>query len=106
MRVDLAYSLPLYEAAGKYIKQLEKNLPAELREIRDTVIGFKAVLEVSGMKLTHFYGYLMGNDLLKCCVPGYRPEHVLDFRYRHMLEQYFGGTLRMDQWEGCIPVKA
>lgn len=22
-----------------------------------------------------------------------------------MLEQYFGGTLRMDQWEGCSPEK-
>ena len=106
LRVDLAYALPLYEAAEKYIEQFEKNLPAELREIRDTVICFKAALEVSGMKLAHFYGYLLGNDLLKCCIPGYRPDHVLDFRYRHMLEQYFGGTLRMDQGEGGIPVKA
>lgn len=105
LRVDLAYTMPLYEAAEKYIKQFEKNLSVELRDACDAIICYKTALEVNGMKLAHFYGYLIGNDLLKNCVPGYQSDHVLDFRYRHMLEQYFGGTLRMDQWEGCSPVK-
>lgn len=105
LRVDLAYSLPLYEAAQKYIEKFEKNLPAELQETNDAIIRYRTALEVSGMKLAHFYGYLIGDDLLRNCVPGYQPDYVLGMRYRHMLEQYFGGTLRMDQWEGCIPVK-
>lgn len=105
LRVDLAYALPLYEVAEKYIEQFEKTLPEELRATCDTVTRYRTALEVSGMKLAHYYGYLLGNDLLKCCVPGYRPDHVLDFRYRYMLEQYFGGTLRMGQLEGCSPVK-
>lgn len=101
LRADIAYALPAYQSAETYIEQFEENLPADLQELCDAIACYKAALEVSGMKLAHFCGYLMGNDLLKCCVPGYRSDRVLDFRYKHMLEQYFGGPLRMEQWEGC-----
>ena len=30
---------------------------------------------------------------------------VLDIKYTHMLEEYFGQRLIMDQWEGCYKVK-
>ena len=105
LRVDLAYTMPLYQTAQKYTDEFENTLPKELHETCDAVTCYRTILETSGMKLAHYYGYLLGNDLLKCCVPGYQPDHVLDFRYRHMLEHYFGGALRMDQREGCSPVR-
>lgn len=105
LRVDLAYTMPLYQTAQKYTDEFENTLPKELHETCDAVTRYRTILETSGMKLAHYYGYLLGNDLLKCCVPGYQPDHVLDFRYRHMLEHYFGGALRMDQREGCSPVR-
>lgn len=93
LRADMAYALPMYQSAETYIQQFEQNLPADLREACDAIACYKAALEVSGMKLAHFYGYLMGNELLKCCVPGYRSDRVLDFRYKHMLEQFYGVPL-------------
>lgn len=105
LRVDLAYTMPLYQTAQAYIERFEHTLPTELHATCDAVTRYRTALEVSGMKLAHYYSYLLGNDLLTNCVPGYQPDHVLDFRYRHMLEQYFGGTLRMGQLEGCSPVK-
>lgn len=101
LRADMAYALPMYQSAETYIEQFEQNLPADLRELCDAIACYKAALEVSGMKLAHFCGYLMGNDLLRCCVPGYRSDRVLDFRYKRMLEQFFGGPLHMEQWESC-----
>ncbi len=106
LRTNQAYALPLYQSAQKYVSQFEKNLPADLQTVTESVTCYRVALEVSGMKLAHFHGYLAGNDLLKCCIPGYRPDHVLDFQYRCMLEQYFGGPLRMEQWDGCIPAQS
>ena len=57
------------------------------------------------MKLAHYYGYLMGNELLYHCIPGYHSDMVLDIRYTQMLEKFFGRRISMDQWEGCIFVK-
>ena len=57
------------------------------------------------MKLAHYYGYLMGNELLQNCVPGYHSDLVLDIQYTNMLEEYFGCRLSMDQWEGCYQMK-
>ena len=55
--------------------------------------------------MAHYYGYLMGNELLYHCVPGYHPNMVLDLRYTQMLEQYFGRKLSKDQWEDCYFLK-
>ena len=57
------------------------------------------------MKLAHYYGYLMGNELLLHCIPGYHSDRVLDIQYTRMLEQYFGRRLSLDQWEGCFFVR-
>lgn len=57
------------------------------------------------MKLAHYYGYLMGNELLMHCIPGYHRDTVLDIQYTRMMEQYFGQRLSLDQWEGCYFVK-
>ena len=62
-------------------------------------------MECAGNKLAHYYGYLMGNELLANCIPGYHPDMVLDIKYTHMIEDYFGKRISMDQWEGCIFVK-
>lgn len=105
LRPHIADSLPLYEAAYKYKEQFEKQLSPELQDVRDAVLSYETALKVSGMKLAHYYGYLMGNELLFHCIPGYHRDTVLDINYTRMLEQYFGRRLSMDQWEGCYFMK-
>ena len=105
LRPHMADQLPLYETAYRFKRKFEKQLPEELREAEEAVCSYETALECSGMKLAHFYGYLMGNELLYHCIPGYRPDSVLDYKYTHMIEKYFGKLLSMDQWEGCIFVK-
>lgn len=103
LRPHIADSLPLYEAAYKYKKQFEQQLPQNLKDsLVDAVISYETALECSGMKLAHYYGYLLGNELLLHCIPGYHRDMVLDITYTRMLEQYFGRRLNMDQWEGCF----
>ena len=105
IRIHIAESLPMHETARRFKEKFEKQLPEELEDVTEAIISYETALECSGMKLAHYYGYLMGNELLPHCVPGYHPDMVLDIKYTHMLEEYFGQRLIMDQWEGCYKVK-
>lgn len=105
LRPHIAESLPLYETAYQFKDKFEKRLPEELQDVVDAVDEYETALECSGTKLAHYYGYLMGNELLYHCIPGYHPDTVLDYKYTHMIEKYFGKRVSIDQWEGCIFVK-
>lgn len=100
LRPRIAESLPLYESAYRFKRNFEKQLPKELREAEEAVGSYEAEMECAGNKLAHYYGYLMGNELLANCIPGYCPDVVLDIKYAHLIEKYFGKMLSMDQWEG------
>lgn len=105
LRPHMAESLPLYEVAYRFKRDFEKQLPDELREAEDAVGSYEAEMECAGNKLAHYFGYLMGNEMLTHCIPGYHPDMVLDHKYTHLIEKYFGKRVSMDQWEGCIFVK-
>lgn len=105
LRPPIAESLPLYQSAYRFKEKFEKQLPENLEGVIDAVTSYESALECGGIKLAHYYGYLMGNELLYHCVPGYHPDMVLDIRYTQMLEQYFGRKLSKDQWEGCYFLK-
>ena len=105
LRPHIAESLPLYRTAYKFKEKFEKQLPKNFESVIEAVASYEAALECGGIKLAHYYGYLMGNELLYNCVPGYHPDMVLDLRYTQMLEQYFGRKLSKDQWEDCYFLK-
>ena len=99
LRPYIAESLPLYQTAYRFKEKFEKQLPDHIESVIEAVTSYETALECGGIKLAHYYGYLMGNELLLHCVPGYHPDMVLDLRYTQMLEQYFGKRLSKDQWE-------
>jgi hypothetical protein len=41
-------------------------------------------------ELAHYYGFILGNEILPNLVPGYYPDHVLTVQYRAILEHYLG----------------
>lgn len=99
LRVDLAYDMPLYREGSRYMESFSHEIPEDIRE---AIHAYEVDLEVSGMKLAHYYGYMLGNDLLRHCVPGYHPDICLSLRYKDLLEKYFGRPLCTDRWEGAI----
>lgn len=105
LRPHIAESLPLYEAAYRFKVKFEKQLPEELHDVVDAVMNYETAMECSGTKLAHYYGYLLGNELLLHCVPGYHSDMVLDIQYTRMLEEYFGCRLNTDQFDGCLHMK-
>lgn len=106
LRVGIVYEMPMYDRAEKYIRKLRTQLGEGHDYLWDAVLSYETALEVYGSKLAHFYGYLMGNDLLCHCVPCYQPDPALTLRYEFLLEKYFGMPVNTSQWEGFFDLSS
>lgn len=85
-----AMRLPEYVRAQDTIDAFSSSLTPTQKEVFEDVIAYIAFLETTGPKLAHYYGYILGNDILYYTVPGYHQDDVLAKRYRIMLRDYFG----------------
>lgn len=92
LREATAHSLPEYERAQKVRDQFYSLLTAAQAETYEDITTYTCHLETVGPKLAHYYGYLLGNELLPRVVPGYHDDPVLTMCYTDMLSQYFGGS--------------
>ena len=90
LREEIAHRLPAYEQAQKNREQFYSRLTSAQREIYQDVITYTCHLETVGPKLAHYFGYLLGNELLPRIIPGYCVDSVLTIKYNAMLEKYMG----------------
>ena len=81
LRESVAHCLPQYIEAQKIRDTAEAN---------DDVIAYTTYLETIGPKLAHYFGYLLGDELLPRIVPSYQPDPLLSFRYRNWMMEYVG----------------
>ena len=81
LRESVAHSLPQYIEAQKIWDAAEAN---------DAIIEYTTYLETVGPKLAHYFGYLLGDELLLRIVPGYQPDPLLTIRYRNWVRTYMG----------------
>ena len=81
LRESVAHSLPQYIEAQKIRDAAEAN---------DTIIEYTTYLETFGPKLVHYFGYLLGDELLPRVIPGYQPDPLLTIRYRDWVRTYMG----------------
>lgn len=79
LRESVAHSLPQYIEAQKIRDAAEAN---------DAIIEYTTYLETIGPKLAHYFGYLLGDELLPRIVPGYQPDPLLTNRYQAWLQEY------------------
>lgn len=92
LREETAHRLPEYERAQKIRDRFYSQLTSVQKETYADVITYTSHLETVGPKLAHYFGYLLGNQLLPRVVPGYHSDMVLTIKYNSMLEDYFGGN--------------
>lgn len=90
LREDLARSLPEYQLADAVLSDFFHSLTAQQQRIYTAITEYENHLLTAGPKLAHYYGYLLGNTLLRHLIPGYRPDTVLTIQYNTMLTDYFG----------------
>ena len=90
LREEIAHSLPAYNSAQNTRNQFFASLTAKQRQTYNAITEYFCYLETAGPKLAHYYGYLIGNELLPRVVPGYHNDSVLTARYKRMLADCFG----------------
>lgn len=90
LRENTAHWLPEYARAQEVIDKFYAQLSPSQKEIYDDVVEYTSYLENVGPKLTHYYGYLLGNKILYRIIPGYHADLGVTMRYHARLEEYFG----------------
>ena len=90
LREETAHRLPDYEQAQKVRNRFYSQLTPEQKAIYVDVITYTCHLETAGPKLAHYFGYILGNELLPRVVPGYHSDMALTIKYNAMLGDYFG----------------
>lgn len=90
LREKTAHRLPEYERAQKIRDRFYSQLTSVQKETYADVITYTCHLETVGPKLAHYFGYLLGNQLLPRVIPSYHSDMVLTIKYNSMLEDYFG----------------
>ena len=90
LREETAHRLPEYERAQKIRDRFYSQLTSVQKETYEDVITYTSHLETVGPKLAHYFGYIIGNQILPRIVPGYHSDMVLTIKYNSMLEDYWG----------------
>lgn len=90
LREEMAHTLPEYERAQKVIDRFYSLLTPVQQQMYEAVGTYICHLETVVPKLAHYYGYILGNELLGWLVPGYHMDLALTMRYTAMLNCYFG----------------
>lgn len=93
LREETAHRLPEYERAQKVRNRFYSLLTPAQKEIYGDVNTYDSHLKTVAPKLAHYFGYMLGNQLLPRVVPGYHADPVLTLRYTAMLEDYLGRNL-------------
>lgn len=93
LRENTARNLPGYVNAQHELDQFYEKLSLAQRTLYENIISYISYLEALGPKIAHYYGYLLGNELLPRVFPGYHSDVALTARYRMMLGDYFGGIV-------------
>lgn len=94
LREEVAHRLPEYTQAQKNRERFYSRLTSSQREIYEDVSTYTCHLETVGPKLAHYFGYLLGNELLPRVIPGYCADSVLTIKYSAALGEYMGKSIQ------------
>lgn len=90
LRESTARRLPAYEQAHRVLDQFYACLSPDQQILYEDIHSYINYLETMGPKLAHYYGYLLGNELLHWIIPGYHADTALTVQYHMMLRAFFG----------------
>lgn len=90
LRENTARHLPEYAAAQQARSEFYSQLDETQKALYAPVTEYVCYLETVAPKLAHYYGYLLGSELLQRVAPGYYPNMAFTLQYCIQLEKYFG----------------
>ena len=90
LREETAVRLPKYEKAQATIDNFYTLLTPQQRELFGDITEYISYIETTGPKLAHYYGYILGNDILPNLILGFYSDQVLTMQYTALLAKYLG----------------
>lgn len=93
LREETSRRMPEYASAQRVLDQFYASLSPDQRVLYEDIAAYRSHLETAVPKLAHYYGYLLGNELLPRIIPGYHRDTALTAQYQRMLRDYFGETV-------------
>ena len=90
LREVAARRLPEYQQAQAVRTQFAGMLSSGQQERYQHIKEYVIYLETVGPKLAHYYGYLLGNEILGKIILGYFPDIGHTMRYAATIDNYFG----------------
>ena len=100
-REKTLYVLPACVEAQKRIIELNKVLEIDEGEFYDGIREYFIYLDTVCPKLSHYFGYIIGNCLFADILPGYAPSVEHTHKYTAVLEDYLGCKLDVALSELC-----
>lgn len=94
LREDMAKRLPDYQKAERVQNRFYAALTPAQQERYEDISAYICHLEAVGLKLAHYYGYLLGNQLFPRIIPGYGADAPLTLQYQIKLEDYLGSSIK------------
>lgn len=93
LRENIAKSLPDYTTAQLARDDFYGRLDSMQQQAYQAVTEYICFFETVGPKLAHYYGFLLGNDLLQRVIPGYCPNIAFTIQYHRLLKNLIGTPL-------------
>lgn len=107
LREDVAQQLPDHQSALRMQKQFYATLsPAQTERYEEAITTYICHLETVGPKVAHYYGYIMGNQLLPRLIPGYVADAQFTLSYRQALDSYWGTSIKSDTNQTALILNA
>lgn len=83
-------SFPANGRANQLATSFYKSLPEDLQEVEGAISRHYIDMEVPGVKLAHYAGYLIANHFLPLVEPGYRADLSQTIAYGREIREYLG----------------
>lgn len=90
LQEHILQQIPEYKNAQEMIRWLLSRLSQEQEEAHEAIVEYISHLETIVPKLAHYFGYLLGNELLPKVLPGYAEDTKMTVKYERILGEYMG----------------
>ena len=82
--------MPRHKKAQETLHNILSRLPQEREEMYEKIVEYISHLETILPKFAHYYGYILGNELLPNILPGYAEDTKMTAKYERILREYMG----------------
>ncbi len=87
-------TMPVPRKYWKRVDAFYRGMNCQQHELFSPFTSYYTYLQTTGYKLAHYFGFVLGNELLPFVVPGYSPDQAISSTYGMELKDYLQVDIR------------